>query len=84
MKHNPIIHADGSEEQRPRTREEIAALEEANRIAARSNLRGTGDRRNHGMPSGHPDGCRRIVERRKVLSDFERDMLLQEAPHDAH
>lgn len=42
MKSN--THADGSEEIQPRSEQDIAAIEEANRIAARTNLR-VGDRR---------------------------------------
>lgn len=82
-------HADGSEEMRPRTPEEIAAIEEENRIAARSNIRSGQDRRAPGpnmeaMRFFGPHGEHKPVERRKgdrraILSSFERESLLKES-----
>lgn len=85
------LHADGTEETRPRTPEEIRAIEEQNRIAARSNVRsGKPDRRvNPETPKYYyerPDGMEQTnrrkngphYDRRKHLSDFEREFLMAE------
>ena len=98
------IHADGSEEIRPRTPEELAEIENEVRIAAKANMR-QGERREdnrRGIQSIAEmvsfskkerrkdcwvgDNGRRNAaagERRRVLSTFERDMLLEALNEDA-
>lgn len=88
-----VIHADGTEETRPRTEEEIAEIEDQNRIAAQTNIRSGKDRRKinsvppykmkiHGRDGEIIEaeflGDRRKGSRRKILSDFERNMLMGE------
>lgn len=88
------IHANGDEEQRPRTEAEIAAIVEQNRIAAQSNVR-SGKERRVTMPLQQETRCgvqwyackgfdwkpcrRGGRDQRATISTFERDMLFKDA-----
>lgn len=71
--------ADGTEVFRERTPEEMEAIAEENRKAARSNLRSQLRREADRLGMDFPIiGDRRESNRRAVLSSFERDMLLKQ------
>lgn len=69
------MFADGSEPIAPRSTEEIAAIEEANRIAAQTCYRQTERRKGSYCLEG-TSRDRRRQQRRTIVSSFEREMLM--------